>query len=333
MTSSTILPLSILSASLYLLLIPFFVFLSLLFIPLAILTTCVAVSTLAFRAALVYLELFAALVQQQLGLDQRQNKRHDSDQWPSEKTAAVTTSLKGSVPDPGSDMGSGIHQRIRRAERPLDRLESSTFRRTTANSISRQATKKFDNRSGPDDASFPLSRDYEGIGGWKTVEPSPANSGRTPGSAASSYIQYITINSRLELPDSNPITCTLPRVPRAYRQSLGRRHERSATAGPIRLPAPRSKIESFEISNIPPGSGRAKSMISLGDVSSEGTVIQTYEDEEDGISIPILQTKKTGHRRPSKNGANQRNWTSKSGGGSRSSSASSNDEPAGLTMR
>ena len=261
MPFSILSPSAIASGSLSLLFFPFLVLLSLVLIPLAIITTCLAVCALTFRATLVYVELLAALVRHRPRYDHGEVRFQVSN----DKDGIEEKVL---VHPTGATSKYGCRKSSRRES--THEISSAAQANSRGNLYSKNGVFPqqslvvyngfFDERN----EALP-SRDFEGIGGWRSVEPPVTRGEQDSASIGSSQFQWPMINSRLELPNPDPITSARPKTDDNRASAAKRKHKRSATAGQFE---PRVSYTS----NGDIGSGniyhsqRPKSMVMLGDV-------------------------------------------------------------------
>ena len=246
-------------------LFPLLMLLSLLFVPLAVLTTCMAISALTLRAAIVYFELAFALLRQKLGLVEDDDNPWDGTNTKSQTHPTVSVETR-SLPNPGRP---SYHDTALRRSPTYQRPANSTLQPIHSSRNDNLRPQVDDKTSLMSDADILPSRDYEGIGGWTTVEPDPSVEKQGQKSCKNSYLQWLTMNSRLELPNPDPIASTIPKARGRWHSSGKRKHERSATAGSLGLSASnrsntegQSRLDDFN------RSGRHKSMILLGRLDS-----------------------------------------------------------------
>ncbi|MCJ1331341.1 hypothetical protein MMC10_008031 [Thelotrema lepadinum] len=237
---------SVISALFSLCLFPFLVTLTFIFVPLAIFTTGLAVSALTFRAALVYVELATALIWERLG--SRGGLSESKGCKDATKTATndkVETQISRIRADPSKhshiSRRLGIHRKQDSGRTLLAPKNDST-----------------------------LLRDYEGVGGWMSYEDPSTRQSTDQGATDDSHLQWLRINSRLELQNADPITSIQPKTPQRELSHSTKRHQRSATAepfGPLTALRPKSNIDLSSV-NLH-RSERPKSMILLDSSSDQ----------------------------------------------------------------
>ena len=281
---------------------PLLIFLSLLFIPLALLTTCVAVSALTLRAGIIYCELAFALLRQKLGLiEDDENLRNGANAKTSTQSALFVETK--CLPSPGPSNS-----------REIELRRGFTYRGPSTPTLPSSSSSRNDNlrpqiddkTSLMSDADVLPSRDYEGIGGWTTVEPDPSVEKQGRENCKNSYLQWLTMNSRLELPNPDPMTSVLPKARGRRHSADKRKHERSATAGSLGLSASnRSNTEGQLRLDTFDRTERHRSMILLGrldnsigpltaskaseaigsSTSSEGSSRSSMDESGDGLTM------------------------------------------------
>ena len=283
--SSSISPPSILSAFFSLCLFPILVTLALIFIPLAIFTTGLAASALTFRAALVYVELATALIWERLGSERGEK---EAQRYQDEKRIAIRG---GTVP-----LGkyASIQNSIkvqRHGNVPKIQPDSSQCHRTDSSPVFRRTVHANHLLCAQNNDST-LLRDYEGVGGWMSFEDPSTRKDKDKGGTDDSHLQWLRINSRLELHDPDPISIIQPKMSRRGSLVSIRRHKRSATAEPLGPLTALTSTSNIDLSSRDlHRSERPKSMILLGGSIRKYKPSSEYSDEQNTDSKLLGQPK------------------------------------------
>ena len=219
------------SAVLTLTLAPLLALLATVLLPLAFATTTFAFLALAARVSVVYLELFAALLLHHL--------RHLA---PPARESASSSSAASVCP---------IETAL------LRRSHSTRSHASSADGAAGSPTLPHNVYAAPAAGPALLSRDFEGIGGWRDDEG---------GADPARERQWLAVGARLELPAAAP--------PPPVEERARRHHQRSRTAGsarperwslPVAAGASGEGEAGPEVMGGAEGGSRAKSMIVLAE--------------------------------------------------------------------
>ena len=346
---------------------PFILALSLLLFPFAVFTTYFAIVALAIRALLVYIELFIALLRQHLGLDdpsysswaaaqrgaelRHAEKRRESFKAQQTKLSIATASINGRTllqtesPDAEASLVHNTNEAATpRANSPLK--PSSTHSPTSSGSSTISQPPSPPN---PRSCHRQLpSRDYESVGGWYALDKPSAPP-----------FQLIETNTRLELPEADPLSLARPRTPeesvgsRSRSNSYTRRdragvtdltspvgpYERRGSSSSLRARAPPDfpRLEDGETSVVTQRSraNRPRSMILPGEKGGRVTFdLDTAKTPTTARSVQVEIENDGGDEAAEENSAKRRKKIQREDGDAGNSETSSLDSAeGGLTMK